>query len=166
MPGFEPGSPPTLLPLSCPQEYFCALDQNGVRHDHARRPELNSCTIELVAPPEYMNRPCQDPAYLFALDVSAHAVRSGMLKAACAALREHVNALPGLPPRERWPVLPSVCGQCSPPFMVNPSLLYGRDGDTGDPIILVGVTGVRGLSRTRDDEMTITKLLCPSDATG
>jgi len=82
-------------PNVVPPEYFCALDQNGVRHDHARRPELNSCTIELVAPPEYMNRPCQDPAYLFALDVSAHAVRSGMLKAACAALREHVNALPG-----------------------------------------------------------------------
>ncbi len=37
-------------------DYFCALDQNGQRHDIAQHPELTQGSVEYLAPQEYMVR--------------------------------------------------------------------------------------------------------------
>ena len=39
-----------------PMEYYCAVDNNGVRHDIDQRPELRSGSVEYIAPQEYMVR--------------------------------------------------------------------------------------------------------------
>jgi len=63
----------------CPSTYFCHLDENGERRDKDQRPELSKGVVEFIAPAEYMVRPPQEPTYFFVIDVSATAVRSGML---------------------------------------------------------------------------------------
>ncbi|EIM88784.1 protein transporter SEC24 [Stereum hirsutum FP-91666 SS1] len=97
-------------------EYFCNLDSNFLRLDHAQRPELNKGTIDFAVsdteaywapnPPERINPsyvsiepPPVTPAstlgrepkpmdYLFAFDVSVDAVSSGFLRTACESLKE------------------------------------------------------------------------------
>eukprot|EP00667_Euglena_gracilis_P001269 EG_transcript_1269 len=78
-----------------PQEYYCPLDSNGQRRDLFMRPELTNGSCEFVAPPEYMVRPPQRPAYVFLLDVSTHAIASGMLATACEVLADNLGRLPG-----------------------------------------------------------------------
>lgn len=80
----------------CPSAYFCHLDEQGLRQDRFDRPELSKAMVEYVAPAEYMVRPPQEPSYFFVLDVSATAVRSGMLTAAARAIRASLDDLPGL----------------------------------------------------------------------
>ncbi|CAG0920020.1 unnamed protein product [Notodromas monacha] len=64
--------------------------------DPGRRPELQSATIEFIAPSEYMLRPPQPAAYVFLLDVSWNAVQSGYLKIVCDTLLAHLpDRLPG-----------------------------------------------------------------------
>lgn len=63
--------------------------------DPTRRPEIQSATIEYIAPSEYMLRPPQPAAYLFLLDVSASAAESGYLKICCDTLIEQIDNLPG-----------------------------------------------------------------------
>lgn len=48
--------------------------------DRRARPELSHGNVEYMAPPEYMVRPPQPPTNLFVVDVSAPAVRSGMVR--------------------------------------------------------------------------------------
>lgn len=79
----------------CPSTYFCHLDEQGHRRDRLQRPELSKGVVEFVAPTEYMVRPPQEPAYFFVLDVSATAVRSGMLHSAASAIRQSLDDLPG-----------------------------------------------------------------------
>lgn len=66
--------------LTVPVEYFCPLDANGKRKDADERPELSQGSIEFVAPTEYMVRPPMPPVYFFLIDVSASAIRTGMLQ--------------------------------------------------------------------------------------
>lgn len=89
-------------------EYFCNLDGNLMRLDHLQRPELNKGTIDFVVPKEYWAtnppegidlpyyaveprirgpRAPEPMRYVFAFDVSSEAVRSGLVKVACACLR-------------------------------------------------------------------------------
>lgn len=96
-----------IPPRKVAQEYFCNLDQNGVRLDHLQRPELFKGTVDFTAPMEYwasnppeglvssfssIENPPTGPRepkpmrYVFALDVSQEAVTSGLLETACAAL--------------------------------------------------------------------------------
>jgi len=82
-------------PNDCPSAYFCHLDEQGLRRDRYDRPELCKGVVEFVAPAEYMVRPPQEPTYFFVLDVSATAVRSGMLAAAARAIKESLDTLPG-----------------------------------------------------------------------
>jgi len=76
-----------------PPAYFGRLDAAGTREDLDRRPELARGEVEIVAPAEYMVRPPQPPVYVFVIDVSYHAVASGMLESAVAAIRESLEAL-------------------------------------------------------------------------
>ncbi|GAX25112.1 protein transport protein SEC24 [Fistulifera solaris] len=80
----------------CPSAYFCHLDEQGLRRDRLERPELSKAIVEYVAPAEYMVRPPQEPSYFFVLDVSATAVRSGMLAAAAQGIKASLDDLPGL----------------------------------------------------------------------
>jgi protein transport protein SEC24 len=63
--------------------------------DPSRRPECKSATIEFIAPQEYMLRPPQPAVYLFLLDVSRATLESGYLRAACDALIDELDKLPG-----------------------------------------------------------------------
>lgn len=78
----------------CPSAYFCHL-KDGHRSDRDQRPELCKGVVEFIAPTEYMVRPPQEPSYFFVLDVSATAVRSGMLHSAASAIRQSLDDLPG-----------------------------------------------------------------------
>jgi protein transport protein SEC24 len=79
----------------CPSAYFCHLDEAGMRRDRFERPELSQGVVEFIAPAEYMVRPPQEPTFFFVLDVSATAVRSGMLQSAAKAIKESLDDLPG-----------------------------------------------------------------------
>lgn len=78
-----------------PAAYFCHLDDEGLRRDRFERPELSKGVVEFIAPAEYMVRPPQEPTYFFVLDVSATAVRSGMLLSAANAIKQSLDDLPG-----------------------------------------------------------------------
>ncbi|XP_059398689.1 protein transport protein Sec24A [Carassius carassius] len=64
----------------------------GVPH---KRPEVQSATIEFIAPSEYMLRPPQPAVYLFVLDVSHNAVQTGYLDVVCQMLLDNLDSLPG-----------------------------------------------------------------------
>lgn len=61
---------------------------SGQRVDLAERPELQRGTIEFQVPQIYWTRQPCPLRVLFAIDVSWHAVRSGMLKSVCMALTQ------------------------------------------------------------------------------
>lgn len=79
----------------CPVDYFAALDGSGRRIDVEQRPELSRGSVEYVAPAEYMVRAPMPPTYVFLLDVSFHAVSSGLLSAACGSIKACLDKLPG-----------------------------------------------------------------------
>lgn len=79
----------------CPSAYFCHLDEQGLRRDRFERPELCKAVVEFIAPAEYMVRPPQEPTFFFVLDVSATAVRSGMLVSSARAIKASLDDLPG-----------------------------------------------------------------------
>jgi protein transport protein SEC24 len=79
----------------CPAAYFCHLDDHGLRRDRYERPELSKAVVEFIAPAEYMVRPPQEPSYFFVIDVSATAVRSGMVHSTAKAIKESLDDLPG-----------------------------------------------------------------------
>lgn len=88
-------------------EYFCNLGPDNLRLDHLQRPELHKGTVEFTVPESYwaphpppkLSRPYFSPnppptgmrkpepmKYVFLLDISAEALQSGFLRAACDAL--------------------------------------------------------------------------------
>ncbi|CAB9527167.1 transport protein SEC24 (Partial), partial [Seminavis robusta] len=79
----------------CAAAYFCHLDEQGLRRDRFERPELSKAVVEFIAPAEYMVRPPQEPSYFFVIDVSATAVRSGMVHSTAKAIKESLDDLPG-----------------------------------------------------------------------
>ncbi|CAM9134252.1 unnamed protein product, partial [Ectocarpus fasciculatus] len=80
-----------------PNSYFSHLDQNGQRRDKGTRPELSNCSVEFIAPADYMVRPPQPPVYFFVIDVSSMASSSGMLESCVNSIKESLDNLPGLP---------------------------------------------------------------------
>ncbi|XP_038651792.1 protein transport protein Sec24A isoform X1 [Scyliorhinus canicula] len=60
-----------------------------------KRPEVQSATIEFIAPSEYMLRPPQPAVYLYILDVSHNAVESGYVNTVCQSLLDNLDVLPG-----------------------------------------------------------------------
>ncbi len=63
--------------------------------DPSKRPEINSSTIEFIAPPEYTLRPPPPAIYLYLLDVSRNAVNTGYLASFCETLAENLDKIPG-----------------------------------------------------------------------
>lgn len=63
--------------------------------DPQKRPEIQSATVEFIAPTEYMLRPPQPACYVFVLDVSFNAVRTGYLHTFCSTLLECLDNIPG-----------------------------------------------------------------------
>jgi len=77
-----------------PSSYFCHLDENGFRRDRHSKPELSHCSVEFIAPTEYMVRTPQPPTYIFLIDVSTAAIRSGVLQTISDAIRDSLDNLP------------------------------------------------------------------------
>ncbi|KAG0169868.1 COPII coat Sec23p-Sfb3p heterodimer component [Apophysomyces sp. BC1021] len=78
-----------------PENYFCPVDMTGRRVDTEQRPELRHGTVEFEVPEEYWMRDPQPLNYVFAVDVSWSAVKSGMLSSFCAALKQTLPLLTG-----------------------------------------------------------------------
>uniref|UniRef100_A0AC35TY40 Protein transport protein Sec24A n=1 Tax=Rhabditophanes sp. KR3021 TaxID=114890 RepID=A0AC35TY40_9BILA len=77
-----------------PEEFYYnpATKDRGEPSD---RPEIKCATIEYIAPSEYMVRPPQPSCYLFVLDVSSNAQKSGYLQEFCEKLILNLGNLPG-----------------------------------------------------------------------
>jgi protein transport protein SEC24 len=63
--------------------------------DPSKRPEINSSTIEFIAPNEYTLRPPPSAMYLYLLDVSHNAINTGYLASFCETLLENLEKIPG-----------------------------------------------------------------------
>eukprot|EP00049_Salpingoeca_infusionum_P017496 m.353204 g.353204 ORF g.353204 m.353204 type:complete len:801 (+) comp16706_c0_seq1:2-2404(+) len=63
--------------------------------DRATRPDINSSSVEFVAPADYMVRPPQPCVYLFLIDTSSAAVLSGMVRLVCETIRSQLDSLTG-----------------------------------------------------------------------
>jgi len=74
-------------------EYFCGFDAVGRRYDVAQRPELSNGLVEWDAPPEFSKRPAQQPNYLFVIDVSCHAIQSGLVAMWFSAIQEILSQI-------------------------------------------------------------------------
>ncbi|KAK3559510.1 hypothetical protein QTP86_013685 [Hemibagrus guttatus] len=79
-----------------PPHYFQHLDHTGKRVDCYDRPELSLGSYEFVATVDYCknNKIPQPPAFIFLIDVSYNAVKSGMVKMVCQELKTLLDYLP------------------------------------------------------------------------
>ncbi|XP_036402528.1 protein transport protein Sec24C-like isoform X2 [Megalops cyprinoides] len=79
-----------------PPHYFQHLDHTGKRVDCYDRPELSLGSYEFRATVDYCknNKLPQPPAYIFLIDVSYNAVRSGLLSIICEELKTLLDFLP------------------------------------------------------------------------
>lgn len=80
-----------------PSTYFSHLDAQGRRRDRDQRPELKNCSVEFVAPGDYMVRPPQPAVYFFVIDVSEPSISSGMIQSAVNAIKASLDEIPGSP---------------------------------------------------------------------
>ncbi|XP_046887830.1 protein transport protein Sec24C isoform X2 [Hypomesus transpacificus] len=79
-----------------PPHYFQHLDHTGKRVDCYDRPELSAGSYEFLATVDYCknNKLPQPPAYIFLIDVSYNAVKSGMVNIVCQELKTLLDYLP------------------------------------------------------------------------
>uniref|UniRef100_A0A8C9XWF1 SEC24 homolog C, COPII coat complex component n=1 Tax=Sander lucioperca TaxID=283035 RepID=A0A8C9XWF1_SANLU len=79
-----------------PPHYFQHLDHTGKRVDCYDRPELSLGSYEFVATVDYCknNKIPQPPAFIFLIDVSYNAVKSGMVNIVCQELKTLLDYLP------------------------------------------------------------------------
>ncbi|XP_026770806.3 protein transport protein Sec24C isoform X1 [Pangasianodon hypophthalmus] len=79
-----------------PPHYFQHLDHTGKRVDCYDRPELSLGSYEFVATVDYCknNKIPQPPAFIFLIDVSYNAVKSGMVRIVCQELKTLLDYLP------------------------------------------------------------------------
>ncbi|XP_028989747.1 protein transport protein Sec24C isoform X2 [Betta splendens] len=79
-----------------PAHYFQHLDHTGKRMDCYDRPELSLGSYEFLATVDYCknNKLPQPPAFIFLIDVSYNAVKSGMVSIVCQELKTLLDYLP------------------------------------------------------------------------
>uniref|UniRef100_A0A672IXB0 SEC24 homolog C, COPII coat complex component n=1 Tax=Salarias fasciatus TaxID=181472 RepID=A0A672IXB0_SALFA len=79
-----------------PPHYFQHLDHTGKRVDCYDRPELSLGSYEFLATVDYCknNKLPQPPAFIFLIDVSYNAVKSGMVNIVCQELKNLLDYLP------------------------------------------------------------------------
>uniref|UniRef100_A0A3P8XD86 SEC24 homolog C, COPII coat complex component n=1 Tax=Esox lucius TaxID=8010 RepID=A0A3P8XD86_ESOLU len=79
-----------------PPHYFQHLDHTGKRVDCYDRPELSLGSYEFVATVDYCknNKLPQPPSFVFFIDVSYNAVKSGMVNIVCQELKTLLDYLP------------------------------------------------------------------------
>ncbi|MGH0155887.1 UNVERIFIED_CONTAM: hypothetical protein FKN15_030339 [Acipenser sinensis] len=79
-----------------PPHYFQHLDHTGKRVDCHDRPELSMGTCEFTATVDYCknNKIPQPPAFIFLIDVSYNAVKSGLVDLICAEMKTLLDYLP------------------------------------------------------------------------
>ena len=70
-----------------PTNYFSGLDGTGRRLDEAYRPELLCGSIEFVVSKDYCFREIQNPIFIFIIDMSLLAIKSGLTIASIDAIR-------------------------------------------------------------------------------
>ncbi|ORX60553.1 hypothetical protein DM01DRAFT_1332696 [Hesseltinella vesiculosa] len=92
-----------------PNWYFSNTDMSGRRVDIDQRPELRYGSVEFDVPQDYHSSRAPAPlSYVFAIDVSAQALQSGMVKAACEAIKSTLFSAtsdPKLAPENRVGIL-------------------------------------------------------------
>jgi protein transport protein SEC24 len=69
--------------------------------DRWSRPELNFGCVDYVATSEFMSRPPQPPTYVFLIDISMEAVRTGMIEVLAEALLASLDRIPNSEGRVR-----------------------------------------------------------------
>ncbi|NXH14703.1 SC24C protein, partial [Bucco capensis] len=79
-----------------PPHYFQHLDHTGKRVDFYDRPELSLGSYEFLATVDYCknNKFPSPPAYIFMIDVSYNAVKSGLVRLICEELKSLLDYLP------------------------------------------------------------------------
>uniref|UniRef100_A0A665WT79 SEC24 homolog C, COPII coat complex component n=1 Tax=Echeneis naucrates TaxID=173247 RepID=A0A665WT79_ECHNA len=79
-----------------PPHYFQHLDHTGKRVDCYDRPELSLGSYEFLATVDYCknNKLPQPPAFIFLIDVSYNAIKSGMVSIVCQELKTLLDYLP------------------------------------------------------------------------
>ncbi|XP_060625161.1 protein transport protein Sec24C isoform X1 [Anolis sagrei] len=79
-----------------PSHYFQHLDHTGRRVDYYDRPELSLGSYEFLATVDYCknNKYPNPPAYIFMIDVSYNAIRSGLVRLICEELKTLLDYLP------------------------------------------------------------------------
>ncbi|XP_017924514.1 protein transport protein Sec24C isoform X1 [Manacus vitellinus] len=79
-----------------PPHYFQHLDHTGKRVDFYDRPELSLGSYEFLATVEYCknNKFPSPPAFIFMIDVSYNAVKSGLVRLICEELKSLLDYLP------------------------------------------------------------------------
>lgn len=82
-----------------PEHYFCNLDHTGQRHDIMQRPELINGTVDYKATSVYCPKGRQTAplSYLFVIDVSYTAVKSGLVAAASQSILALLDSFPASP---------------------------------------------------------------------
>ncbi|KAM8924376.1 protein transport protein Sec24C isoform 2-T2 [Pelodytes ibericus] len=79
-----------------PPHYFQHLDHTGKRMDSYDRPELSMGSYEFTATVDYCknNKFPNPPAFIFMIDVSYNAVKSGLVALVCEELKQLIDYLP------------------------------------------------------------------------
>ncbi|NWX31357.1 SC24C protein, partial [Notiomystis cincta] len=79
-----------------PPHYFQHLDHTGKRVDFYDRPELSLGSYEFLATVDYCknNKFPSPPAFIFMIDVSYNAVKSGLVRLVCEELKSLLDYLP------------------------------------------------------------------------
>ncbi|NWH60478.1 SC24C protein, partial [Geococcyx californianus] len=79
-----------------PPQYFQHLDHTGKRVDFYDRPELSLGSYEFLATVDYCknNKFPSPPAFIFMIDVSYNAVKSGLVRLICEELKSLLDYLP------------------------------------------------------------------------
>nr|XP_033797762.1 protein transport protein Sec24C isoform X2 [Geotrypetes seraphini] len=79
-----------------PPHYFQHLDHTGKRVDYYERPELSLGSYEFLATVDYCknNKIPNPPAFIFMIDVSYNAVKSGLVTLLCEELKSLLDCLP------------------------------------------------------------------------